>query len=316
MGIIDAIRQSGVKVAVLCGGPGAEREVSLNSGEVAYQALAETGMPCEKLIVPANGADAFLHTIDCGLAVLMLHGEFGEDGTAQAILEQRGIAYTGSDSKASALAMDKNGSKLLFKQNGIPTPRWVVADDEAVGVNETMHRGLKFPLFVKPNYRGSSVGVSRVDDPSGLKPALAKALAEDRLAMVEEMVQGRELTVSWLDGQTLPIIELSAKETFYDYYAKYQSEETGYVCPAELPDETAERVNAYVAAAAAALDARDVARVDVMLGRDGPMLLELNTLPGFTTHSLLPMAGAKAGMDRSQLCLKLVEMAAARIGIE
>ena len=254
-----------------------------------------------------------MERLDCDLALLMLHGEFGEDGTVQAILERRGIAYTGSDAPTSARAMNKDACKRLFVENGIPTPRWVAVDDPDRACDSVLSGGLRLPFFVKPNCRGSSVGVGRVDTLEQLPDAVTEALNQDSLALVEEMVAGRELTVGWLDGRVLPTVELVADGTFYDYRAKYVSEATRYICPADLEPETHKNIDRYVQAVADIIGVRDVSRVDVMLGDSGPNILEINTLPGFTTHSLVPRAAAAAGLALPQLCMKLVEMAASRL---
>ncbi len=304
-----------IGVAVLCGGPGAERDVSLNSGEVIHHAITRAGLPNKKVIIPAEGYDAFLENLDCGLAVMMLHGFWGEDGAAQAILERRGIPFTGSDSRVSALAMDKSACKKLFVQNGIPTPRWITADSVGAAAAGVERERLRYPLFVKPNYRGSSVGVGRVDAPADLAKAVEVSLAEDTLALVEEMVVGRELTIPWLDGRVLPIIEMKAAGVFYDYEAKYLSSETRYTCPAELEPDVTREIQDIAGRVAELVGVRDSSRVDVMLGEGGPRVLEINTLPGCTSHSLLPMAAAAVGIEIEQFGLRLVEMAAGRAGI-
>lgn len=316
MSILERLTASGVRPVVLCGGPGGEREVSLASGENVHGALLEAGLDNDLLVVPAGDPELFLERLECGLAVMMLHGEFGEDGRAQAILERRAIPFTGSDSVACAKSMDKDGAKRLFAQEGVPTPRWIVAGDPEEAVAKIAEAGLCYPLFVKPNYGGSSVGARRARTPEALRDAVAQAAAEDgELAIIEEMVEGREFTVSWLDGQVLPIIELRVDGDFYDYRAKYLSDATGYVCPADVPGSVATEIGRHVEAVTAVLGVRDLSRVDIMLGADGPMVLELNALPGFTTHSLMPMAAAAAGIALDQLCLRLTVMAADRAGI-
>ncbi|MCD8141404.1 MAG: D-alanine--D-alanine ligase [Planctomycetaceae bacterium] len=301
-------------VAVLCGGPGGEREVSLNSGQEVYAALVRAGVTCTKVVVPPHNPERMLEKLSCDVAVMMLHGEFGEDGQAQAILERRGIAYTGSSAEACNRAMNKAGTKILMENANIPTPRWATADVPSRAPEAVEAAGLHYPLFVKPNHSGSSVGVSRVDVPEQLLPAAEQAMAGDSLIVIEEMIAGREFTVSWLDGELLPVIELSAKETFYDYKAKYLSDETRYTCPADIPADLAALMGRYTLETVAAVGARDLARVDLLLGPDGPTLLEINTSPGFTSHSLLPMAAAATGMTMERLCMKLVAMAALRGG--
>lgn len=315
MSVLEKIKNSGVKVGVLCGGPGGEREVSLASGENTHRALLGAGLTNELLVVPESHPETFLETMECGLAVMMLHGTFGEDGTAQSILERRGIAYTGSGPDACALAMDKERSKKVFVENGIPTPRWVCDADPVVLAKLVEERGLRYPLFAKPNNGGSSVGTHKVASAVELIAAAEEIAQSGVRVLVEEMIVGKELTVGWLAGRTLPIIELMADGEFYDYRAKYVSEKTRYVCPAELAPELAAEVSGHAARVAACLGVRDLSRIDVMVGEDGPMVLELNALPGFTTHSLVPMAAAAMGIKLEDLCLDLAAMAAGRAGI-
>ncbi|MDR2391259.1 MAG: D-alanine--D-alanine ligase [Planctomycetota bacterium] len=301
-------------IAVVCGGPGGEREVSLASGENVHQALLRAGVENELVIFPATEPEKMLENLSCRLAVMMFHGSFGEGGTAQRILERRGILFTGSDSAAAALAMDKNASKQVFIRNGIPTPTWAIGkspDSLAAAVRE---RRLRYPLFVKPNSGGSSVGASRVEGPEDVATAAELALSDDSLALAEELVPGRELTIGWLDGETLPVIELLTDGVFYDYRAKYLSDATRYLCPADLPKETADAVRNAASGALLAVGTRDIGRVDMILGPNGPKVLEVNSLPGFTGHSLVPMAAQAAGMSLENLCLRLVELAERREG--
>lgn len=311
--IVEFTARSG-GVVVLCGGPGGEREVSLDSGRSVHEALTRAGLDCRLVVVPEERPEAFLSSLECALAVMMLHGEFGEDGAAQAILEERGIPYTGSDAAACRLAMDKNATKRKMLERGIPTPRWAVAANAREAALAVREAELRYPLFVKPNAGGSSVGTSRVDVPEELANAVSLTLSVGKEALLEEMVVGRELTVGWLGGRLLPIIELDADGVFYDYRAKYKSDKTSYRCPAEVEPHIALAVNKYSALLIDAVGARDLARVDLMLGKEGPMVLELNALPGFTSHSLVPMAAAAAGISLEEVCLSLADMAASRSG--
>lgn len=302
-------------VAVLCGGPGGEREVSLASGENAHKALERAGLPNRLVIAPEDGAAEYLSNLECGLAVMMFHGEFGEGGVVQEILERRGIPFSGSDSTSCRLSIDKNATKKKMVAAGVPTPRWALIVSVESAARAVEEAGLGYPLFVKPNFGGSSVFVSKVETPDALEAAVALALSSDRLALVEEMVHGRELTIGWLEGRTLPVIEMNADGVFYDYRAKYQSDATRYTCPALLELEVEKAIHRYACVVAEIVGARDVARVDVMLGPDGPKFLELNALPGFTSHSLLPLAAATAGIPVERLCLTLAAMAAGRAGV-
>lgn len=300
------------EVAILCGGPGSEREVSLDSGRAVHEALATLGLENRLVVVPENNAVDFLENLDCGLAVMMLHGEFGEDGTAQEILESRGICYTGSNSDACRLAMDKAASKELFRAAGILTPKGVVVRSAKAAEACVRAAGLRYPLFVKPNFGGSSVGVSPVESPDGLAAAVEKALTDGGPALVEETVVGREMTAGWLDGRVLPIIEMEAAGKFYDYDSKYKSEQTRYHCPADIDSAMQEEIVKTVEKVTSLIGVRDLARVDFILTEKGPIVLEVNALPGFTSHSLLPMAASRSGMDMDRLCLSLVAMAAER----
>lgn len=300
------------EVAVLCGGPGPEREVSLDSGREVHNAFTRLGLENRLVIVPEDDAVSFLEKLECGIAVMMLHGEFGEDGTAQEILEERGIPYTGSTPHACRLAMDKAASKEVFKSAGILTPKWAVAFSPATADAVVRSAGLRYPLFVKPNCGGSSVGVSPVKAPEELAGAVEKALAGGGPALIEEMAVGRELTGGWLDGRVLPFVEMEAAEAFYDYHAKYESEKTRYHCPANLDAEVMKKASGIMTRVAKLIGVRDLARIDFILTDRGPMVLEVNALPGFTRHSLLPLAAARAGIGIERLCLSLVAMAAER----
>jgi D-alanine-D-alanine ligase len=301
-------------IAVLCGGPGGEREVSLVSGKQVHGSLVRSGVPARLVVIPGNDPESFLNELDCSLAVMMLHGDFGEDGVAQAILERRGIPFSGSGSAACRLSMDKTATKNVMRGLGIPTPASVLLTSAERAAEVVAGAGIRYPLFVKPNAKGSSVGASRVENEGGLVAAVAGALGTGDAALVEELIVGREFTLGWLDGKLLPLIEMVADGAFYDYHAKYASDKTRYVCPAEIPADTAARICGDAARLLAALGMRDTARVDVMLrGSDGePFFLEANALPGFTSHSLLPMAAAATGVGMDALCLSLLEMAAKR----
>ncbi len=299
-------------IAVLCGGPGGEREVSLESGSQAQAALSRAGVPARRVTVPEREPEAFLEALDCALAVPMLHGDFGEDGAAQAILERRGIPFSGSGSAACRLSMDKTATKDVMRRIGLPTPKSVLLTTAAGAAEAVAGAGIPYPLFVRPNAEGSSVGASRVENEDELPNAVENALATGDRALVEELIAGRELTIGWFAGKILPPVEMIAAAAFYDYDAKYRSNDTRYVCPADIPAGTAEKISAGAARLVEALGMRDIARVDVMLGAGGPMFLEANALPGFTAHSLLPMAASAAGVGMEELCVSLVAMAAER----
>ncbi len=298
-----------LRIAVLAGGPGAERDISLQSGRAVECALREGGLRAE--LVDVSGDPGEIQSLDCDIVFLALHGEFGEDGTVQSLLEKRGLPYTGSGPAASALALDKDRAKQRFAREGLPTPPWVLVHGAPDAEPVTWSAGLVPPLVVKPNARGSSVGTRIVRDLEELFAAADAALALDEAALIEGFVAGRELTVGFVGEQVLPIVELTTPRDFYDFAAKYEVESTSYACPAELPDETAETVRTLGRRAAEVLGVTGLARTDIILTDEGPMILEVNTIPGFTDHSLLPMAARAAGLEMPDLCRSLLEEALA-----
>ena len=294
------------RVAVLMGGPSAEREVSLQSGaQVVAAALRQTGMTV--LPVEIHGTTVNLPA-DVDVAFIAMHGTFGEDGQIQRILEDHGVAYTGSDPGASARAFDKVLAKECFVEAGIPTPKSVVFD--GVNLPEELH----WPLFVKPARQGSSVGVSRVDDLAALLQAHQQARQFDSQVLVEEFVRGREFTVGILDGTALPVVEIRTKREFFDYQAKYTDGATEEICPAPLEAMVAMRAKMFALRAHECLGCRDYSRVDLMFNEQTGQffVLEVNTLPGMTANSLLPKAARAAGLEMPALCARMVELALAR----
>jgi len=292
------------------GGDGPEREVSLNSGEGVFNALKECGYLVEKLDV-RNVQNQALSVERMDLAFLALHGGFGEDGRIQRVLEARDIRYTGSGPDASALAMDKMAAKACFTSVGLHTPLAMLAGEDAV--DWAVSRPGK--VVIKPVASGSSCGITLVDErENGCEDIVRTALSDqkDGALMLEDFVQGRELTVGILDQTALPVIELVVPGDLYDYHAKYIGQDTQYTFPMLSSDldrmlkETARR-------AFCALECRDFARVDIMLDeKDKAWVLEVNTLPGMTPRSLLPKAAQKAGMDFSKLCASMVTLALKR----
>lgn len=301
-----------LRVAVLCGGVGSEREVSLESGAAVTGALEQAGFTAVRKELTGDPAE--IAALDFPIAFLALHGEYGEDGQVQELLEKRGIPYTGSGPRASALAMDKNAAKALFKEAGIPVAPGVIVGVGEDAAKKVAAAGMSLPVVVKPNSRGSSVGVSIVREAGELAVAVEKALCVDEQALVEGYLQGRELTVGLLDGRALPVIEMVASADFYDYHAKYQDDRTRYLCPAPISAQEAELCRDYAQRGYKALGMRDMARLDFILTAAGPFILEANSIPGFTSHSLLPKAAANAGYSFPELCKKLVEMAWNRRG--
>lgn len=286
-------------IAVLQGGPSAEREVSLRSGAAVTQALRELGYQVTPIDVA--GPD-FVLPQETELAFLCLHGTFGEDGQVQQILKDRGVPYTGSGVAASRRAFDKHASKEAFKKAGVPTPE-----------GELLRRGQKpslpLPLVLKPNRQGSSIGLHFVTEGRQIEPALADAFKYDNEIVVEQMVQGRELTVGILGDQPLPVVEIKPKSGHYDYQSKYTPGATEYFCPAVLLNEQRENIQAAALGAHWALHCRAYSRVDILLDEKGlPWVLEVNTIPGMTGTSLLPKAAAATGIYFGDLCEKIMEL--------
>lgn len=299
------------KVGVLLGGRSAEREISLKSGRAVLAALRRRG-------VDAHAFDPAEHTLSelerCGFdrVFLILHGRGGEDGTLQGALELMGIPYTGSGVMASALGMDKWRTKLVWQGAGLPVPAYRLLD--AQSDFSAVERELGLPLFVKPGCEGSSVGVSKVKTPGELRAAYAKAARHDTLVLAERFMSGGEYTVAVLgDGahmQALPVIRIVPATEFYDYEAKYFRDDTRYLCPAGLSTEQEATMRELARQAFAVLGCRGWGRVDIMLDEQGqPQLLEINTAPGMTDHSLVPMAARAAGIDFDELCLRILASA-------
>lgn len=295
-----------LKITVMLGGPGAEREVSLRSGEAVARALSSLGHTVHTLDPRDPG-----WTLRDGTQVvfLALHGVYGEDGQVQQALEGLGIPYTGCDPEASRIAFDKELTKQRCVQAGVPTARFVAVDTPTAAWPD----GWKPPVVIKPVRQGSSVGLQFVDHEREWGPALAEALQFDSRALVEERVFGRETTVGILDGKPLPVVEVRPKSGVYDYQTKYTSGASEYLCPAPFDEETTRAIQEAGLGAFAAIGGRDYARVDVMVRPGGePVVLEVNTLPGMTETSLLRKAAAAAGFSYAALCQKMVELALRR----
>lgn len=292
------------KVAVLYGGHSAEREVSLKSGAAVLAALQAAGVDAHGLDV---GADILqqLAAQSFDRAFIVLHGRGGEDGTIQGLLECAGIPYTGSGVLASALAMDKLRTKQVWHSLGLPTPRHATlsdADDCQRVADE-----LGFPLMVKPSQEGSSIGMAKVHNLQELRQAWENARTYDDRVLVEQYVSGPEFTVAMLDGEILPPIRLGTSNQFYDYAAKYLSDDTRYQIPCGLDADKEQELRTLTAAACAALGVSGWGRADVMQDAQGNFwLLEVNTVPGMTDHSLVPMAARAVGLDFQQLVLRVL----------
>jgi len=304
----------GLAIGVLYGGPSSEREVSIESGENVSKALSAAGHDVHRVLLDGSFTAKDAQDLGIDIALLALHGEFGEDGRIQEILEEADIPYTGSGVDASSRAFDKMLAKRAFERCNVRTPAWMcvdVMDLEKTGGATGMY--LNPPLVVKPATGGSSLGVSIVRNESQVTPAITKAAEYGDSILVERFIKGRELTVGVLGDKALPIAELQLASEFYDYNAKYRDDRTRIVCPADLDAETVQRVQAIGLAAHRALGCRDYSRTDVMLDESGlPWVLEVNTLPGMTSHSLLPRAAAASGVDFTQLCEELLRLALVR----
>lgn len=295
------------KVAVLLGGDSAEREVSLKSGAMVLAALRSRGVDAHAFD-PRERDLAQLAAGRFDRAFIALHGGHGENGAMQGALELLGIAYTGSGVLACALAMDKWRSKLLWQAAGVPTPAYEMLD--ARSDFDTVARRLGLPIMVKPANEGSSIGMSKVHRAADLRAAYELAARHDPLVLAERFIAGTELTAAILGRSTLPLIRLETARDFYDYEAKYVADDTRYIVPCGLSSEAEAAVQAQALVAFDALACSGWGRVDVMLDAAGrPWFLEVNTAPGMTDHSLVPMAAQAAGMSYADLCLRILELA-------
>jgi D-alanine-D-alanine ligase len=304
----------GLTLGVLYGGPSSEREVSIQSGRNVSLALSSAGHDVHQVLLDGSFTSKDAQALGIDAAFLAVHGEFGEDGRLQAILEDADIPYTGSGVDASSLAFDKVLAKRAFEKANLRTPVWMSFDISEVKRAATV-TGMYLvpPLVVKPAAGGSSLGVSIVHKERQIIPAINKAFEFGDTVVVERFIQGRELTVGIVGGKALPIAELKVASEFYDYNAKYEDNRTRIVCPAELAPETAQKVQEAALAAHKALGCCDLSRTDIILDEAGlPWILEVNTLPGMTSHSLLPKAAAAAGITFTQLCEELLRLALTR----
>ena len=304
------MKLDGKKIAVLMGGPGSERDVSMATGKGVAKALRSLGADVSE--VDVKGADFELPD-GVELAFIALHGTFGEDGQVQKILEERGVAYTGEGVAESELAFDKIRSKDAFREHGIPTPYWQIV---TLGQRPT----IPIPFVIKAPRQGSTVGVHIIRNEREVDAAMADASKYDRELLVEKFVPGRELTIGILGDQALPIIEIIPKGGFYDFTNKYPflNPSAGggaeHVCPANIPDEQTRTIQDLALRAHRALGLQVYSRVDIMLPEEGePSVLEVNTIPGMTEASLLPEAAAVAGIGYPELCARIIELSQRRL---
>ena len=294
------------KVAVLMGGPSAEREISFLSGNAVLAALKDQGVDAHAFD-PKGRPLSDLAALHFDRVFIALHGRFGEDGTVQGALETMGIPYTGSGVMASALAMDKWRTKLIWLASGIPTPRYRMIDARTDPMQLVAELGL--PLIVKPSREGSTIGVTKVTTVDGneVRLAVAEAAKHDDLVLAEEFVEGQELTASILEDRALPLIRIEAPGGNYDYHNKYFSNDTRYYCPSGLEPQLESLIQASSLAAYRVLGCTGWGRVDLILKADGTVqFLEVNTSPGMTGHSLVPMAAKVAGISFPELCIAIL----------
>jgi D-alanine-D-alanine ligase len=315
------------KVAVLLGGRAAEREVSLKSGQAVLDALLRRGVDAHPIdpkpgstpfsskpsaednkTLAKKGSATFLERLCEGgfdRAFIVLHGRGGEDGVMQGALETIDLPYTGSGVLGSALAMDKYRCKLLWRGCGLPTADFALLRSAA---DLPLAEALGFPLMIKPAREGSSIGMAKVENPAGLAAAWTEAAGFDPLVLAERWISGAEYTCAILGTQALPLIKLETPRAFYDYEAKYQSDGTRYLCPCGLTQDEEERLQRLAIEAFHAVGASGWGRADIMVDRKlGPQLLEINTVPGMTDHSLVPMAARALGIGFDDLVWQILE---------
>jgi D-alanine-D-alanine ligase len=296
-------------VVVLCGGSGAEREVSLKSGRAMAEALGSViGPEAVQLVDTPASSRLPPAVLRAEVALLAMHGVWGEDGTLQTLLEEAGVPYLGSDPAVSRLVFDKEATKSRLREAGIPTPDSLVVEPDSDLHPAAVIEELGLPLFVKPVAEGSSIGVQRVETPEQLIDTVCGLLAGGARVLVEQPVLGGEYTVALVDGEPLPVVQIVTPRPFFDYVAKYEDEATRYYLEHDLSPEALAEVTRLGVEAYRVLGCRHLARVDVMHDGASAWVLEANTLPGMTERSLLPMAARAAGMSFGDLCAYLVQL--------
>ncbi len=294
------------KVALLLGGRSAEREVSLNSGKAVLAALQNSGVDAHPFDPAEQPMEALLQQ-KFDRAYIALHGRYGEDGTVQGALELMGLPYTGSGVMASALAMDKWRTKLVWQAAGITTPNYMILDADS-DFSEVV-KTLGLPLIIKPSHEGSTIGLSKVIAEKDLPEAYQLAVKYDPLVLAEAFVDGMELTAAILGDTPLPLVRIEVAGGLYDYQAKYLSDDTQYFCPSGLPDEETKAIQAQALHAYRVLGCKDWGRVDLILDKSGTAyFLEANTSPGMTSHSLVPMAANEAGISFEDFVMQILAL--------
>ena len=290
------------KIALLMGGPGEEREISLKSGEAIKEALVENGYEVLSIIIDDKLAGLVEKLLSVDLVFLGLHGNIGENGTIQGFLDTLGIIYTGSGPLGSALCMDKNISKIIAQKNNILTPKWQLLNNKRIDENE-----FNYPIVVKPNGQGSTVGLSIVNSDEVFEPALDFAFKYDSSVLVEEYIEGRELTVMVLDGKAYPVCEIIPSHQFYDYECKYTAGMSEYICPAEIDSTLTAKIKKVSENLFDLLQCDNYSRADFRMDNQNNFwFLEMNTLPGMTETSLVPMSALAGGISFNGLINKIV----------
>ncbi len=324
-----------MKIILLLGGASPEREISIRSGKAIYKALLELGHEVT-LVDPALGnfqpksvedffdatkneefvnAKNYISTFKlpifehAELVFIALHGKWGEDGTVQSILDLMGIKYTGSGVLASAIGIDKNITKIIVKHHGIPTPNWKMVSKKNLQDLNVVVKEVGYPCIFKPNDQGSTIGFSLVENETEIYNAFENAANFSEEILIEEYINGRELTVSILGDEALPIVEVKPKHKLYDYECKYTRGMTEYFCPADLPEKIAREIQRYALISFKACNCKTFGRVDFILDEKGiPYFLEINTIPGMTDLSLVPMAAKAKGISFNELIKKILEL--------
>lgn len=299
-----------IKVMVLKGGWSSEREISLKSGASVEKALKKEGFNVSVLDMKNRKTVKFLMNKKIDVCFIALHGKFGEDGTIQAILEGLGIPYTGCGVLSSALCMNKIFSKKLFEKENIPTAKYWVFDALSLK-NKNLCRNIRneFPVVVKPSDSGSAIGVSIVKNNKAFKKAVGLALGHSKKIIVEKYIKGKEISIGVLERKSLPVIEIRPKRAFYDYTAKYTKGACDHILPAQLKKNIYKKVQAIAVKTCDALDVRDYARVDMIVGKNRINVLEANTLPGMCDISLFPEAAKASGLSFEKLVAKMIKLA-------
>ncbi len=292
------------KIAVISGGISSERHISLKSGKAVYETLVKGGLDARLIDVHNENYRTFTDSIDFDIAFIALHGKFGEDGQLQAHLGKKGIRYTGSGPRASMIAMDKLESKKSFIASGLRVPEYTVIN----GMNILEHSLFAVPCVIKPRFEGSSVGLSVVKRSEDLSGAFEEALKCGQDIIVESYIPGKEVTVGVLGKEALPVVEIKASKGVYDYESKYKAVDTEYIVPAQLDVNVYRNCQTAALTAHKSLGCKGFSRTDIRISGNGvPYLLEVNTIPGLTERSLLPMAAKCSGLDFFQLCVKMIE---------